>query len=128
MSKRKLTVLAATIAASAAVFGLTACGEQTPAAPTTVQASPDDDYLGSLKEAGLPVDNAEVRSSAIKLGHVACDTLDSGVSVETALATLLDNRGSVTPKQEGTILGSAIRVYCPKYIPAAEAAASTGGA
>ena len=77
-------------------------------------ASPDDDFLKALSDAGVtfPADTA---GSLIQDGHAVCQTFDSGASGPDVIGAFSQSAG-LDPQQASIIVRAAAQTLCPTYL------------
>jgi hypothetical protein len=73
--------------------------------------SADDSFLSQLDSAGIGYDSAKV---AVTNAHTVCAKLDSGQSVGSIGAEILQNT-DLTTHQAAVFVVSSVSSYCPKY-------------
>lgn len=96
------TLLLGTAIAVSAV-GLAGCGSS--------ETSPDDQYISELNA----IDNPFVSDErAIDFGKTVCTQLEDGETVAT-LSLGMTRKLATTTEQTATIIGGAIRAYCPEH-------------
>jgi hypothetical protein len=102
----RITTLAGTVIAGAAL-GLAAVAT----AGSAAAGSTDDDFLAQLKTQGIGYDSPQ---GAIQDGHVVCQDLANGRSVNSIGQEILSNT-DLTTKQAAFVIVAAVHSYCPQY-------------
>lgn len=131
--KKRNVVLIALLAAMMAVFTACQAGEppkadvresvvavtQAPTTRTPVTTTPpksDDDslFLAVMEMYDVP----GTSSQQIRMASLICESYDAGATTEQIYMTILQNDGS---DWGGYVVGAAVTVYCPLYLPQMEA-------
>lgn len=83
-----------------------------PPRPPAAAVDPDAIYLQMLSDAGV---KAPTNEKAITNGHLICERLDQGNTVQAVVAEVARVNPSLDPARSRGVVYAAIDAYCPHY-------------
>lgn len=95
-----------------ATTGTVAQKMTTPPPPPGAAVDPDTIYLEMLSDAGV---KAPTNEKAIANGHLICQRLDQGNTVQAVVAEVARINPSLDPARSTGVVYAAIDAYCPQY-------------
>jgi hypothetical protein len=116
-------VVAGAVLVTAVILGLAACGGTaaprpavTVTAPATTASglTPDQLFIRNFNNAWP--DGSLTDAQAIGFGHTACTDMESGDGVD-GTAQSLASAGVTDTLTATSIIGAAVKVYCPSELP-----------
>ena len=85
--------------------------------PSAASKQQDQQFLDQVDSAAPDASHYRSNTALIRLGRAACDGFSSGVTYEELADRLALSEGpnSLPAEDLGTVITSAVEVFCPKY-------------